>query len=82
MREIFFADTFFYGGYLTRILQDYGQLVNSELPGSIISENYHILSINTNIFNISARLQINDHLSLNGIGSLMFRRSDYDLKYR
>jgi TonB-linked SusC/RagA family outer membrane protein len=82
MREkVNYADTFFYGRYLTRILQDYGQLVNNELPASIISENNHTLSINTNIFNISARLQINDHLSLNGMGSLMFRKSDYDLKY-
>ncbi len=75
------GDTFMYAGYAQRILYGYGQLIDNTYPDSIISQNNHSLNIKTNIFNISARLQVNEHLSFNAIGSLMNRKSGYDLTY-
>jgi TonB-dependent starch-binding outer membrane protein SusC len=70
-----------YTRYYKRILIDYPQLNSTELPRSIIENNHHDLDINTQSLNLSGRYQINDHLSMNAIGSLMVRNSTYNMNY-
>jgi hypothetical protein len=47
-------------------------------PQDYINNNTHKLDINSNNINSSVRFQINEHLSLNAMGSLMYRRSWFD----
>jgi len=70
------------GYYNKRIFGNYMQLSLPELPGSIIKNNRHSLDISTHALNLSARFRFNDHLSLNAMGSFMYRHSGYNLDYR
>jgi len=56
----------------------YPLLNNPELPESIIKNNSHSLGIKSHIISGSARLQLTEHLSINAMGSLMFRYSNYN----
>jgi len=78
------ADSFYYNPkvefaapYL-RIFYPYEELTRHESIGDILAYNYHSLNINSHAFNGSARFQINDHLSLNAMESLMLRYSIYN----
>jgi TonB-linked SusC/RagA family outer membrane protein len=65
-----------------RIFYDYNQLNQPELPESIINNNRHSLNIGTQAINLSGRFRFTEHLSLNAMGSFMYRHSGYDLAYR
>lgn len=61
-----------------RIFYDYSDLNNPELPQSIIDNHYHTLGVISHVISGSARLQFSEHLSLNAMGSLMLRYTNYD----
>ena len=73
-------DSLFYNklGFLNnRIYDDYPLLNDHELPQSIIANNNHSLRISSHVISGSARLQLTNHLSLNAMGALMLRYSNY-----
>jgi TonB-dependent starch-binding outer membrane protein SusC len=74
----------YYKGENTRRIfnSGYVQLNQPELLESIINNNHHELDITTHALNLSARYQLNSHISLNALSSLMYRHSSYDLTYR
>ena len=69
-------------GYYKRIFYKYDPLNYDELPSEIADLYHHSLDITSHALNLSARYRLNDHLSFNVIGSMMYRQTVYNMTYK